>query len=203
MRVTYGYNVWIEVLTLPYLFVLVIFLYLRYATKAEVNKRFRTLCISTLAATALEIATTLLISGMGHNQVINLIVRTLYYAVVNLNTYHLVQYVAAYVGVDTHRQWEFMHRFLFLISLFMLLFNLMPGVGGFFFSIRPDGSLLRGPYNILCRSLFTLYFLGAAVMLQLTHKQAYQEKSQYLVMNILGIVLIASFVVQYMFLPSL
>ena len=91
MRVTYGYNVWIEVLTLPYLFVLVIFLYLRYATKAEVNKRFRTLCISTLAATALEIATTLLISGMGHNQVINLIVRTRYYAVVNLNTYHLVK----------------------------------------------------------------------------------------------------------------
>ena len=199
MQASYGYNVWIELINLPYLFVLAIFLNFRYATKAEVNKRFRILSVSTLAATALEVATSLLVSGMEHNPVINLIVRSLYYAVVNLNTYHLAQYVAAYVGVDTQRQWEFMHRFLFLISLVMLLFNLIPGIGGFFFSINSDGTLLRGPYNIFCRSVFPLYFLGVAVILQLTHKHAYQEKSQYFVMNILGIVLILSFIVQYMF----
>ncbi|MBR1603876.1 MAG: response regulator [Synergistaceae bacterium] len=203
MRVTYGYNVWIEVLTLPYLFVLVIFLYLRYATKSEVNTRFRTLSASTFLAALLEVGSTLLIDGWGHRQILNLAIRTVYYAVVNLNAYHLMQYVAAYVGLDKHRQWGFIHRLLFILSLFMLLFNLVPGMHGFFFGISPEGGLEKGPYNVLCRSIFVLYFLAVAFIMQLTHKQAYQEKSQYLVMNILGIVLIASFVVQYMFLPSL
>ncbi|MBQ8692164.1 MAG: response regulator [Synergistaceae bacterium] len=203
MRVTYGYNVWIEVLTLPYLFVLVIFLYLRYATKSEVNTRFRTLSASTFLAALLEVGSTLLIDGWGHRQILNLAIRTVYYAVVNLNAYHLMQYVAAYVGLDKHRQWGFIHRLLFILSLFMLLFNLVPGMHGFFVGISPEGGLEKGPYNVLCRSIFVLYFLAVAFIMQLTHKQAYQEKSQYLVMNILGIVLIASFVVQYMFLPSL
>ena len=197
------YNVWIEVLTLPYLFVLSMFLYLRYATTAEVNKRFRTLSVSTFAATAFEVATSLLISGWGKNQAVNLIVRTLYYAVVNLNAYHLMQYVAAYVGVDKQKQWDFLHKFFLLLSMIMLLLNLVPGISGFFFSILPDGSLRRGPYNILCRSIFVLYFLAVSFMLQITHKQAYKEKMQFFMMTMLGFVLILSFVVQYMFMPEI
>lgn len=198
MRVTYGYNVWIEALMLPYLLVLAIFLFFRYATTVEVNKRFRTLAISTLAAAALEVASTLLIDGWGHRQIMNLFIRTIYYAVVNINAFHLMNYVAAYVGFE-NKKLEFINGCLLLTSFVMLVLNVVPGISGFFFSISHEGGLYRGPLNTLCRSLYVFYFIATAFYLQLSHKQSYKEKSQFFVMNVLGLVLIIAFIVQYVF----
>ncbi|MBQ7578503.1 MAG: response regulator [Synergistaceae bacterium] len=193
---TYGINVGLEATMLPFLGVLTAFLFIRYATNAEINKRFRYLSLSTFLAALLEVISTLLIDGWGHRHGLNLAVRTLYYAVVNLNAYYLMRYVEEYVHVQDEN-FDMLNAILLASSFAVLVFNLFPATAGFFFLIDTAGGLQRGPYNTLWRSVYVVYFVAAAVYLQLTHKEFYTAKSQYIVMNILGCILIASFVIQY------
>ena len=199
---TYGFNVWIEATTLPFLGVLAVFLFIKYRTNAEVNVRFRLLALSTFFATFLEVASTLLVDGWSRSHTLTLIVRTIYYAAVNINTYHLMRYVEAYVQVDAPK-FDSFNRFLLGSSFVVLLLNVTPGISGFFFVIPADGGLIRGPYNTLWRSVYVFYFIAMAVWLQLTNKKYYTGKSQFMVMNILGIALIAASIIQYMFVRTI
>ena len=199
VKVTYGYNVWIEATMLPFLGVITAFLFFRYATNAEINRRFRMLSLTTFLAAFLEVSSTMLIDGWGHQHNFNIAVRTLYYAMVNLNTYSLMRYVAAYVKIDDKKFYTF-NRILLCSSFVVLVLNLVPSFSGFFFSISPEGGLNRGAYNTLWQTLYVFYFVAMACYLQITHKQFYSAKSQYVVMNILGLVLIASYIVQYIYL---
>ncbi|MBR1672660.1 MAG: response regulator [Fretibacterium sp.] len=192
------YNVWIEASMLPFLFVLAVFLSFRYSTTDEVNRRFQGLTVSTFVVTLLETASTLMIGGWSQMAGLNLAVRTLYYAVVNINAYSLMRYIAAYVRVKNSR-FDFLSRFLLFTSFVMLGLNLVPGISGFFFAISSEGGLYRGPFNTLCRAVYVFCFLSAAICLQLTHKQYYRVRSQYVVMNLLGVLLFVSFVAQYLF----
>ena len=198
---TYGYNVWIEATVIPFLGILAAFLYIRYGTKAEINKRFRLLAFSTFAAALLEVASTLLIDGWGHRHVVNLTVRTIYYAAVNFNAYHLMRYVEAFVRVED-KKFDTFNTILIISSLIMLALNLVPGISGFFFVISTEGGLSRGAYNTLWRSVYVLYFVAMALWLQVTHKQYYTAKSQYLVLNSLVALLIVANVVQYLFVRT-
>ena len=201
-RLTYGYNVWLEATMLPFLGVLAIFLFVRYATNAEVNKRFRILTLSTFIAASFEVISTLLIDGWGDKQFTNLFVRTIFYAVVNFNAYHLMRYVQAYVSVE-NKYFDLFNKILLTASVLMLIMNLIPKLGGFFFSISPMGGLLKGNLNTLCRSVFTLYFITMACWLQFTHRQYYIFKSQFVIMNILGGLFIFSFLAQYLFVHEI
>ena len=198
---TYGYNVWMEATVIPFLGVMAAFLFVRYATNIEVNRRFRLLALSTFAAALLEVSSTLLIDGWGHRYVINLIVRTIYYAAVNFNAYHLMRYVEAYVMVE-NRKFDMFNRVLLVSSVVVLALNLVPGLSGFFFVISTEGGLSRGPYNTLWRSVYVVYFVAMALWLQITHKQYYTAKSQYVVMNSLVGLLIVANIVQYMFIRT-
>lgn len=198
---TYGYNVWIEATVIPFLGILAAFLYIRYGTKAEVNKRFRLLAFSTFAAAFLEVASTLLVDGWGHRHAVNLAVRTIYYAAVNFNAYHLMRYVEAFVRVED-KKFDSFNKVLIISSLVMLALNLVPGISGFFFVISSEGGLSRGAYNTLWRSVYVLYFVAMALWLQVTHRQYYTEKSQYIVLNSLVALLILANVVQYLFVRT-
>lgn len=202
VRLTYGYNVWLEATMLPFLGVLSAFLFVRYATNAELNKRFRRLVLSTFLAALLEVSSTLLIDGWGHRHGVNITIRTLYYAVVNINAYYLMRYVQAYVKIE-NRKFDVFNIILLTSSFFVLVLNLLPGSSGFFFSISTEGGLHRGPYNTLLRSIYVFYFITIACYLQITNKKYYTTRSQYLVLNLLGLLLIASFVVQYVFFRSI
>ena len=199
---TYGFNVWIEATMLPFLGVMAAFLFARYKTNAVVNVRFRMLALSTFLATLLEVVSTLLVDGWSHSHTLNLAVRTVYYAAVYVNTYHLMRYVEAYVRVDNPK-FDSFNRVLLASSFVVLALNLMPGISGFFFTVPMDGGLIRGPYNTLWRSVYVFYFIAMACWLQVTHKEFYTGKSQYMVMNILGIALIVSYVVQYMIVRTI
>ena len=199
---TYGFNVWIEATMLPFLGVMAGFLFARYKTNAVVNIRFRMLALSTFLATLLEVVSTLLIDGWSHSHTLNLAVRTVYYAAVYINTYHLMRYVEAYVRV-VNPKFDSFNRILLASSFVVLALNLVPGISGFFFTVPMDGGLIRGPYNTLWRSVYVFYFIAMACWLQVTHKEFYTGKSQYMVMNILGIVLIVSYVVQYMIVRTI
>ena len=200
---TYGFNVWIEATMLPFLGVLTAFLFIRYATKAEINRRFRMLALSTFLAALFEVGSTLLIDGWGHRHIINLTVRTLYYAVININAYHLMRYVQAFVRVED-KAFDTFNKFLLLSSFVVLALNLLPGTqGGFFFLISEEGGLNRGPYNTLWRSVYVLYFVAMALWLQITHKEYFTLKSQYIVLNILISLLILANVVQYLFIRTI
>ena len=47
----------------------------------------------------MEVASTWLIDGWGHRYIVNAIVRSGYYAAVNVNAYALMRYVEAFVNV--------------------------------------------------------------------------------------------------------
>ncbi len=207
---TYGFDVGLEATMIPFLGVITAFLFLRYATNAEINKRFRHLTLSTFLAALLDVVSVLFIDGWTHailggwNYVyaVNVAVRTLFYAVVNINAYHLMRYVEAYVHVD-NKHFDLFNRFLLLSSFVVLILNLIPPFAGFSFTISTYGELIHGHYGTLWQTVYVLYFIAMAAYLQLTHKSYYTAKSQYFVMNILGIMLIASFVIQYMFLRTI
>ena len=198
---TYGFNVWIEATIIPFLGVMAVFLFVRYATNVEINRRFRLLAFSTFLAALLEVTSTLLIDGWGHRHIVNLTIRSIYYIVINLNAYHLMRYVEAYVQIDNPKFDNF-NRFLLGTSFVMMILNLVPGIGGFFFTVATDGGLVRGAYNTLWRSVYVLYFVSMAGYLQFTNKERYQTRFQYILMNALGLILILSFVVQYMWIKQ-
>ena len=198
---TYGYNVWIEAAVLPFLGVLAFFLYIRYGTKVEINRRFRFLALSTFFAALLEVSSTLLIDGWGHRHAVNLTLRTLYYATINVNAYSLMRYVEAFVHVDNPKFARF-NKILLASSFVVLILNLIPGTSGFFFLIVSDGGLFRGTYNTLWRSVYVLYFAAMALWLQVTHREYYTAKSQFVVLNTIVGLLIAANVIQYMFIRT-
>ena len=201
---TYGFNVWLEVTMIPFLGVMAVFLFVRYGTNAEINRRFRLLALSTFFAVILEVISTLLVDGgayillggWSYAYALNMAMRTLFYAVVNLNAYYLMRYVEAYVHVE-NKIFDDFNKILLLLSFGILILNLIPGIGGFSFTISTYGEFILGPYATLWQSVFVLYFIVMSAYLQFTNKKYYTAKSQYIVMNTLGGLLIAAFVIQY------
>ncbi|MBR1438298.1 MAG: hypothetical protein IJ587_07145, partial [Synergistaceae bacterium] len=179
---TYGFNVWIELSVLPFLAVLTAFLFARYRTNAEINRRFRLLSLSTLTGALFEAASAMLIDGWSHLTGLNLVVRTFYYVSVNLNAYYLMRYVQEFVHVD-NKKFDSFNRLLLISSFLVLILNLTPGTSGFFFIIVNGGGLFRGTYNTLWRSVYTLYFVAMALWLQVTHREYYTAKSQFIILN--------------------
>ena len=198
---TYGFNVWIEASVLPFLGILAVFLFVRYGTKVEINRRFRLLALSTFFAALLEVGSTLLIDGWGHRHAVNLTLRTLYYASINVNAYCLMRYVEAFVHVDNPKFARF-NKIILASSFVVLILNLIPRTSGFFFLIVTDGGLFRGTYNTLWRSVYVLYFAAMALWLQVTHREYYTAKSQFIVLNTIVGLLIAANVIQYMFIHT-
>ena len=202
---TYGFNVGLEATMIPFLGVLAVFLFMRYGTNAEINKRFRLLALSTFFAAVLEVVSTLFVDGWTHVilggwhyvYVVNTALRTLFYAVVNLNAYHLMRYVEAYVHVENSR-FDLFNRILLFSSFIMLVLNLIPGIGGFSFDISTYGELIHGSYGTLWQCVYVMYFFVMAAYLQFTNREYYTAKSQFFIMNILGAMLIGAFVIQYM-----
>ena len=198
---TYGFDVSIEVVIIPFLAVMAVFLFMRYRTNAEINRRFRLLALSTLCGAVMEVLSTLLIDGWGHRHGVNVTVRTLYYAAVNVNAYCLMRYVEAFVNVE-NKKFDMFNRILLASSFIVLALNLMPGTSGFFFIIVNDGGLFRGTYNTLWRSVYVLYFAAMALWLQITHREYYTQKSQYVILNGIVALLVVANVVQYMFVQT-
>ena len=206
---TYGFNVGLEATMIPFLGVLSVFLFIRYGTNAEINKRFRLLALSTFFAAVLEVVSTLFVDGWTHVilggwtyvYAVNTAMRTLFYAVVNLNAYYLMRYVEAYVHVENKIFDEF-NKLLLLSSFAVLILNLIPGIGGFSFSISGYGEFVYGKYGTLWQTVYVLYYVVMAAYLQVMNRKYYTAKSQYFIMNILGIMLIASFVIQYMLIRT-
>ncbi|MCR4817937.1 MAG: response regulator, partial [Fretibacterium sp.] len=174
------------------------------AVTAEVNRRFRIMTVSAFVAASLEVVSTLVVDGWGRSSIppfLNLLLRSFYYAAVNVNTYHLMRYISAYVGLDD-KDWIRINQFILFTSFIMLVLNLMPGVGGFFFDksfVPGETGLLKGPYNLFCRSIYGFYFLSSAFYLQVTHRQSYSTRGHYLMMNVLWGLLLAVFIVQIFF----
>ena len=196
---TYGFNIWIEAIVIPFLAVMVFFLYARYGTNVEANKRFRRLTTSTFFAAIFEVLSTMLIEGWGHERIINLIALTIYFAVMDFNAYYLMRYIEAYVNVQD-KKFDAFNRFLIISSLVMLFLNSIPGFSGFFFIVSSDGAMSNGSYHTLWRSVYVIYFVIMAFYLQIMNKQAYADKKQYYTFNFLVALLVVSNLTQYMFI---
>ena len=171
-------EVWLEITVIPFLLVMCAFLGGRMATTSEVNKRFLAVSISTLIAACFE--TVLELSG----QVDDISALTgwnrSFYAVVNINAYCLMAYVAAYTRSNSKRLID-TNFFLLVVSIIML----------FLFKHNERVYMLFSPG-------FAILFVAEAFVLQLIYQQ-YYGNGQFIVMNLTFILLIDSFVVQYLF----
>ena len=167
-------EVWLELTMIPFLFVLSVFLGGRMATTYEINKRFLMLVVSTLAAATLEAILELFTDLSVQN-----IYMKIFYALININAYCLMAYVAAYTRCLTQR---FIGSNFFLLCIAMILL----------FMFRSDSMIM------LFSPGFAILFVVEGFILQIIH-QEYYSNGQFIVMNLLFIMLIDSFLMQYLF----
>ena len=169
-------EVFLELTVVPFLFVLSAFLGGRMATKSEINRRFVLVVTSTLIAACFEAAIELFTDM---NAVT--VWRKLFYAVININAYCLMCYVAAYTNTISRRFTD-IHFFILAVSV------ILPFMSG-------------DMYMIFAPGLGVLFVLEGFI-LQLIYQQ-YYGNGQFIVMNILFMLLIDSFVMQYVFRQNL
>ncbi len=165
----------IEITVLPFLFVMAAFLSGRMATTSEINRRFVLLVISTIITASFELALELFTNMK------QITIHTkIFYATININAYCLMCYVAAYTRVISKRFTD-INFFLLCISIILL----------FIFNSDEKVFMIFSPG-------FAIIFVTLGFILQLIYQQ-YYGNGQFIVMNLLFILLIDSFVIQYLF----
>lgn len=145
------------------------------ATKSEINRRYLLLVISTLVAAIFE-AVIDITTGMKTATLWTKV----FYATINFNAYCLMCYIAAYTNVISRRFTDI--HFLILTMSIVLLFV-----------FRSNDRL----YMVFSPG-FAVLFVIEGFVLQLLYQEHY-GKGQFIVMNLLFILLIDSFVMQYLF----
>ncbi|MBQ3346474.1 MAG: hypothetical protein IJG39_05220, partial [Synergistaceae bacterium] len=162
----------LELTTIPFLFVLSIFLGGRMATKSEINRRFLLLVASTLIAACYEVVLELFTDMEAVT-----LWRKVFYAFINVNAYCLMSYVAAYTNAISRRFTD-IHFFILTVSVILVF-------------------MFKDIYMVFAPGLGVVFVLEGFV-LQLIY-QEYYGNGQFIVMNILFILLIDSFIMQYLF----
>lgn len=167
--------IWLELTMIPFLLVLAVFLSGRMAVKSEVNRKFVLLVVSTLVAASFESAIEIF-----YDMDISVVYTKLFFVAVNINAYCLMRYVAAYTGNVGKR---------FVGTNFLMLCVSIAA----FFMFRNDENI----YMIFSPG-FAVVFVAEGFFLQLIH-QEYYGNGQFIVMNAMFLLLIDSFVIQYLF----
>ena len=145
------------------------------ATKSEINRRYLLLVISTLIAAVFELVldvTTGMKSVTAWTKI--------FYGVININAYCLMCYVAAYTNVISRRFTD-IHFLILTVSLTLLV---VFGRNDRLYMIFSPG--------------FGVLFVIEGFILQIIFQEHY-GKGQFIVMNLMFILLIDSFVMQYLF----
>ncbi len=166
---------WLEITVIPFLLVFSIFLSGRMATRSEINRRFLRLIISTLISASLE-AYLELFTDMGNVTLLTKI----FYAAMNINAYCLMTYVAAYTK-SNGKIFISVNFYVLLLSIILL----------FMFRTHEDIFMMFSPG-------LAVFFVVEGFILQLIY-QEYYGNGQFIVMNLLFILLIDSFILQYLF----
>ena len=165
----------LEITMLPFLLVLSIFLGGRMATRYEINRRFLLIIITTLAAACFEVVLELFTSmtpGASYMKI--------FYALININAYCLMCYVVAYTRVIGKK---FLNINFFLLALSIVMLFMLWHNEKIYMVFSPG---------------FAILFVFEGFCLQLIH-QEYYGNGQFIVMNFLFILLIDSFLLQYLF----
>ncbi len=167
--------IWLELTMIPFLLVLAMFLGGRMAVSSEINRRFLLLVISTFAAAVFEVSIEIF-----YEMDISVLYTKLFFVAVNINAYCLMCYVAAYTRSISKRFTS--------INFLMLCVSIIS-----FFMFRNDENI----YMIFSPG-FAVLFVTEGFCLQLIH-QEYYGNGQFIVMNLMFLLLIDSFVIQYLF----
>ena len=167
--------IWLELTMIPFLCVLVAFLGGRMAVSSEINRRFLLLVISTLAAACFEAAIEIF-----YEMDEGVLYTKLFFMAVNINAYCLMCYVAAYTR-SMGKKFLNINFFLLVMSLFLFLL------------FRNDESI----YKVFAPG-FAVLFVVEGFSLQLIY-QEYYGNGQFIVMNFMFLLLIDSFILQYLF----
>ena len=165
----------IEIAVMPFLLVLALFLGGRMATKSEINRRFLMLVMTSFVAAIFECAVEVFMSKEASS-----LHMKVFYAIVNINAYSLAAYIAAYTG-RLSRTFREVNFFALCLSL------VMP----FVFGGKEEFYMLFAPG-------FGILFVIEGFILQLVYQENYGN-GQFVVMNVLFLLLIDAFIIQYVF----
>ncbi|MBQ9419680.1 MAG: response regulator [Synergistaceae bacterium] len=168
-------EIFMELTMLPFLLILSMFLSGRMATKSEVNRRYLMLVISTFIAALSEV-----IVELFTNMETSSLYMKIFYAFVNVNAYCLMGYVAAYTRKISRHFME--------LNFFALVFSV---IVPFVFTASKDLYMVFSPG-------VAVVFVLEGFILQLIYQQHYGN-GQFIVMNVLFVLLIDSFIFQYLF----
>ncbi len=169
----------IEMSILPFLMVLALFLGGRMATKSDVNRRYLLLVLSSFITAAFEVIIELFMSHDATTPHMKI-----FYSLVNINAFCLASYVAAYTGKNSRGFRE--------INFFALCFSL---VIPFVFGAKESFYMLFTPG-------LGILFVAEGFIIQLLYQENYGN-GQFIVMNILFVLLIDAFITQYVFKKDL
>ncbi|MBQ7578447.1 MAG: response regulator [Synergistaceae bacterium] len=165
----------IEITVLPFLAVLTAFLAGRLSTTYEINRRFMLLVLTTFISAVFETSLELFPALDA-----NISAHKIFYSLVNINAYCLMCYIAAYT--------RSINKTLIHTNFFMLCASVL-----MLFLLSTDEKL----YTLFCPG-FAVFFALEGFILQLVY-QKYYGNGQFLVMNLLFLLLIDAFVIQYLF----
>lgn len=165
----------IEIAVVPFLMVLAIFLGGRMATKSEVNRRFLVLVMTSFVTAFFECIIELFMS-----REVSSVHMKIFYVLVNVNAYSLMSYIAAYTGrLSRH----FKEVNFFALSLSLVMPFVFGGNESFYTVFAPG---------------FGILFVIEGFVLQLVYQENYGN-GQFVVMNVLFLMLIDAFIIQYVF----
>jgi len=165
----------VEMSVLPFLMIMALFLGRRMATKSEVNRRFLLLVFSSFITSFYEVIIELFMDFD-----VSSIHMKVFYVLVNINAFSLASYVAAYTGQWTKKFRE--------INFFALCFS---AIVPFVFGAKETFYMIFAPG-------FGILFVIEGFIIQLIYQENYGN-GQFIVMNILFVLLIDAFIIQYVF----
>lgn len=170
------YNIDFEVAGAIYLLVIYVALNIYYSNQSEVNKKFKTVTKCILTAEIMDILTAVTIS-YGHviPPILNILVNTVYFALVFSLGYYFLRYVESYVnqgvGMEKSIRINKICYFTLLVLLFLNLFM------GFLFRFNEAGEYVHGSLYLLVY-IVPLYYLFFSAVVLVRNKNCFKTKQK-------------------------
>lgn len=170
------YNIYFELASIVFAAILCIYQETQYSNKLEVNRAFKRMAWTVLAAVCMDVITAVTISYAPLvPKWLNILLNTLYFELDALIAFFFVQYVACYIYTRDER-----HKFLMVNKIIIILYTcvfLVNLVNGGVFYFDGEGVYTHGKIYIIVYIL-PLYYLIFSTLMLVRHWERFKAKQQ-------------------------
>ncbi|MCH5267904.1 MAG: response regulator [Lachnospiraceae bacterium] len=173
---TLEYNIYYEVAAAAFLVIMYIYIKLQYTIRTEVNTEFQKLIVIVIIADILDIVTAITISyGAVVPHSLNVVLNTIYFAVVALLGYQFITYSQIYIYKKKRKTRILRVNLIVLIGYECLL--LANTYGGFIFRLDQAGEYIHSTLYILVY-LVPYYFFLSSIVIMIGKFRIFEKKQQ-------------------------